>query len=194
MTVRGGAGQDTTTFMRSPGHHVHRSSMKREIKDFSPGTTANRGRCVLMLLTPDEHFSIVGGGGQNRAEFRVRLDGLQLSIKSLIHSERLERGSSSSASSITYPCNTPHCSFMARSIILGQNHRLYFCALGCLLKLLTPSESRLVGAFHPQPRKSLSSCPRSMSPICGHSSPDPRRATAQPGQQMKVLIEVTVIR
>lgn len=47
--------------------------MEREIEDLCPCAAANGRGGVLVLLTPDKYFAIVGRRGQNCAEFRVRL-------------------------------------------------------------------------------------------------------------------------
>lgn len=47
--------------------------MKGEVENFRPSTTADRGSGALVLLTPDEHFSIVGRRCENCAEFGVCL-------------------------------------------------------------------------------------------------------------------------
>jgi hypothetical protein len=44
-----------------------------EIEDLGPGAAAGGGRCVLVLLAPDEDLAIVGGGGEDGAEFGVCL-------------------------------------------------------------------------------------------------------------------------
>lgn len=47
--------------------------MKGEVENFRPSTTADRGSGALVLLAPDEHFSIVGRRCENCAEFGVCL-------------------------------------------------------------------------------------------------------------------------
>lgn len=73
MAVGRCTGKQTATLMRSPRDHVHRCSVQREIKDLCPSATSNRRGRVLVLLAPDEHLAIVRGGGEDRAEFGMRL-------------------------------------------------------------------------------------------------------------------------
>lgn len=47
--------------------------MEGEIEDLGPGAAAGGGRCVLVLLAPDENLAIVGGGGEDGAELGVCL-------------------------------------------------------------------------------------------------------------------------
>jgi len=73
MTIGRSAGEQTSGFMRSPGDHVHRGGVKREVEDFRPSTAADRGSGALVLLAPDEDFSIVGRRCENCAELGVCL-------------------------------------------------------------------------------------------------------------------------
>lgn len=50
--------------MRRPGHDVHGSRVQGEFEDFGP---------LPGLFAPDEHFAVVGGGGEDVAVFRVGL-------------------------------------------------------------------------------------------------------------------------
>lgn len=74
LAVRRRAGKEASALVRGPRDHVHGGSVQGEIEHLSPGTAADGRRRALVLLTPDEHLSIVGRRGQNGSEFGVGLD------------------------------------------------------------------------------------------------------------------------
>lgn len=73
VAVGRGAGQEAAALVRRPGDHVDGGCVEGEIEDLGPGAAAGGGRCVLVLLAPDEDLAIVGGGGEDGAEFGVCL-------------------------------------------------------------------------------------------------------------------------
>jgi hypothetical protein len=73
MPVRRSASKETSALVWSPGNHIHRGSVEGEIENFCPGAACNGGCRVLVLFTPDKHFSVVRRGGQNRAKLGVSL-------------------------------------------------------------------------------------------------------------------------
>lgn len=65
--------------MGSPAYHVHAGGVDGEFEDLGPGCGGGLGTAggesVAGCFTPDEDFAVVGGGGEEGAEFRVGLDG-----------------------------------------------------------------------------------------------------------------------
>jgi hypothetical protein len=106
MPVRRSASKETSAFVWSPGNHIHRRSVEGEIENFCPGAACNGGCRVLVLLTPDKHFSIIRRGGQNRAKLGVSLRRRVDSMLAMRTKRRL-------CMDQTYPCDTPHRAFVS---------------------------------------------------------------------------------
>ena len=64
-SIRRGACEETTGFVRGPRHNVHRGGMQGEVEDFLP---------LRVLLPPDEHFAVVAGGGEDVTVLRMGLE------------------------------------------------------------------------------------------------------------------------
>lgn len=78
--IGAGAREDAAALVGCPAHHVYASCVDGELEDFGPccggGLLGPGGEGCGGCLAPDEDFAIVGGGGEEGAEFWVRLGGL----------------------------------------------------------------------------------------------------------------------
>ena len=170
MAVGRSTAKEAPALVRRPRDHVHGGSVKGEIENLGPGTTGGRRRRVLVLFAPDEHLSIVRGGGEDRSKLGV---GLQLQRIMLVDTTLRNPVRNSGLNQETHTQAThqtaPSC---LQLFVPGQRLVERFQPT----KSLTLSRSLPSDVPLPRFRKPLSSCPTSMSPICGRSSPGRHRA------------------